>query len=57
MARYNERKYYEKLPCKFDPTNPGLGCCQPRMCKSCGWNPDVAKRRMEKLLPKKEAPV
>lgn len=54
MVRYNRRKYYEKLPCKYDPSNEGIGCCQPRMCKKCGWNPGVAKRRMEKLFPKKE---
>lgn len=24
--------------------------CEKRQCDSCGWNPDVAQRRMDKLM-------
>lgn len=38
-------KRWDKLPCKYDPENPGIGCKQPRRCKRCGWNPSVKERR------------
>lgn len=34
------------IPCKF---NAGV-YCERQKCSSCGWNPDVAKRRKEKLF-------
>ena len=56
MVRYNKRKYYEKLPCKYDPSNAGIGCMQPRMCSICGWNPRVKSQRDAKIHQKlKEA--
>ena len=56
MERYNRSKYWEKQPCKFDPNNEGLGCCQPRVCSRCGFNPAVAKRRLDRIVRKlKEA--
>lgn len=33
------------IPCKF---NEGVMCDRMK-CKSCGWNPDVAKRRKDEL--------
>lgn len=51
-SNYNRTKYWDKQPCKLDPNNAGIGCCQPRICKKCGWNPAVAKRRTEKILEK-----
>lgn len=30
------------------PHNDGVLCGKPK-CKTCGWNPDVEKRRKEKL--------
>lgn len=36
--------------CKY-PNNVGLQCLDwPRPCETCGWNPDVADRRMKKIL-------
>lgn len=50
MERSEYKKQYdEKLPCKYDPSNEGLGCAQPRNCGSCGWNPKVKKHRDELL--------
>lgn len=48
--RWYERNYKrasrEGLPCVF---NEGVACCE-RKCESCGWNPEVAKKRMEELV-------
>lgn len=42
--------HYEKdLSC---PHNNAL-VCDTKKCKSCGWNPVVAKRRMDKILSAK----
>ena len=49
MDKNAAKKYYEKLPCKYDPNNEGIVCCPPRRCKVCGWNPSVAKRRKKAL--------
>ena len=35
-----------ELPCVF---NEGVACWD-RKCESCGWNPEVAKKRMEALV-------
>ena len=34
--------------CKY---NVGV-CCAVRRCSACGWNPEVEKRRKQKLLSK-----
>ena len=49
---YCSQRCYEKhrssllAPCKF---NDGVNC-ERQKCGNCGWNPDVAKRRKEKIL-------
>ena len=54
-SRKCNHKYYAKahkrvrkveLPCVF---NDGVSCCE-RKCESCGWNPEVAKKRTEELV-------
>lgn len=44
-----------KYTCRYNPE----GCkCSNRKCLDCGWNPEVAKARTEKLLNQfKEVPV
>ena len=34
-------------PCKF---NPDGVICDTKNCKECGWNPDVAKARLENYM-------
>lgn len=29
------------------PRNEGVGCAHTADCENCGWNPDVAERRLE----------
>ena len=33
-------------PCKYNPLE--VHCTEPHKCKTCGWNPEVAKMRLEK---------
>lgn len=41
---------YEKIGC---PHNPAVGCYpHQKHCESCGWNPDVAKARLEAFCKK-----
>lgn len=47
-----KRLYNQKLPCKYDPSNEGIGCRMPRYCSFCGWNPNVKKRRDERIHQK-----
>ena len=38
------------IPC---PHNGGVQCRpQERNCKNCGWDPDVAQNRLEKICKK-----
>ena len=46
-------KWGDKLPCKYDPSNPGIGCKQPRHCFSCGWNPAVKAYRDREIRQKR----
>ena len=40
-----------KLTC---PHNEGIGCYQNEMhCKTCGWNPKVAKERLSNYYEQK----
>ena len=40
-----------KFVCPYN----GMIDCYVKTCKSCGWNPEVAEKRLEKLRGKKEA--
>ena len=41
----------EKVSC---PYNEGIGCMPHEMrCSTCGWNPKVAKERLDKLYEEK----
>ena len=65
MMDYNPNRKRNKVgiaaPCAFEEWSepkqklvtkyPPVGCTQE--CDSCGWNPEVAKKRIEKLLTKK----
>ena len=33
--------------------NQGLNFCHDRHCGTCGWNPAVAKKRLEKMRERK----
>lgn len=43
-ARYHKKAAIE-MDCKF---NRGVGCLV-QDCEKCGWNPEVAKIRLEKI--------
>lgn len=46
-----KRRYREELgECVFQPTSV---LCADRKCGSCGWNPVVAKARLEAITGKK----
>lgn len=38
-------KYQKEIPCRF---NEGVWCAD-KACEKCGWNPAVAKERLEKI--------
>ena len=43
--------------CKY---NPSVGCDDPALCYQCGWNPEIARRRVrdqKEALAKKTEPV
>ena len=50
------------LPSNKEPTsgcqyNKGVSCYVPiqsRQCNKCGWRPNVSKRRLEKILEKRQ---
>lgn len=35
-----------RRPCEG---NEGITCSDPEKCRSCGWNPEVAKARIDKF--------
>ncbi len=41
-------RYANQGDCPKQPENPGL-VCGKMSCDRCGWNPDVEKRRKEKI--------
>ncbi len=41
-------RYATQGDCPKQPENPGLVCGKAN-CDRCGWNPDVEKRRKEKI--------
>lgn len=45
-----EKGYYMSAPCNFNPA--GVMCLQRQgnNCDECGWNPEVAQARLEKII-------
>lgn len=35
------------VPC---PNNEGVACLKPNDCDGCGWNPKVAKVRIDRII-------
>ena len=54
--RYSQRRktqYLEEcLPCKFGVQGVA---CNRKGCSKCGWNPEVSKRRLDKIRANMEA--
>jgi hypothetical protein len=54
-ARYYTRKYRgvikaaqpKEVPCHH---NEAVFCTEPKRCGACGWNPDVAMARQDRIL-------
>ena len=50
VQRYRDREYNkppEEVPCHYNET---VFCTNTKLCNSCGWNPEVAEARREKIL-------
>lgn len=44
-----KRKRYKRTVLKFECPHNGAIDCERKKCSTCGWNPDVAKMRLEAL--------
>ena len=51
MARKKEATPENNPNCQLGrwPGDGNLTCRTPEQCKTCGWNPDVARARKEKI--------
>ncbi len=52
-AQTNNQKRAEARRTFQCPHNPGVEC-NHKTCGSCGWNPNVAQRRLDKFLSEGE---
>ena len=47
VQRYGAEKIHETFECVFQPESI---MCDRQICSRCGWNPAVAKARLEEII-------